>query len=211
MSKTIFQRVQEFFVKLIAKIRWKNRYQITIESKADIRQLLTDNYYIIATRRHNFLSTFFINLGHFFLTGRWGYYTHTLMNLENEVNSDDDFRLVEATTRGTTYSSFDRVFAGVDAAILLQPMRVSVEDWTTALENTEQYIGHPYDNLFDMKNDQEINCVELVILVAKSTPGFESKFPNLQSLLETKRTITPQMLVDCPDFRVAYEARATRC
>ena len=84
----IFQRIAVFFVDLTAKIKWGQRSTITADDRAIIYDKLKRDYYVIATRRRNFLSTFFIALGHFFLTGRWGFYSHVLMNTEAQEGGE---------------------------------------------------------------------------------------------------------------------------
>jgi hypothetical protein len=207
MEHNIFQKIQILFVKLVAKVKWDTDDFLTDDEKDIIRQKLIKDYYVIMTRRENFLSTFFINLGHFLLTGKWGYYSHTLVNLEDEVNSDDDFRLIEATGVGVHFSKFNEVFDPVQSVALLAPKNISIEEWTAALDNTKKYLGVPYDNLFDLKNDMEINCVELIYLAVKTIPGYKEKFSDFERIALRKKKLTPQMLLECKDFHLVYEIR----
>lgn len=207
MKRTIFQSIQIWFVELLAKISWKQKHHLSEENKAVLRERLTDDYYIIATRRDNQLTTFFIALGHFLLTGKWGYYSHTLMNLEDEVSDPNDFRLIEATGKGVHYSTFDEVFDPTYAVALIKPRGMTLQEWTTALDECKIYLGRPYDNLFDMRNDLEINCVELVRLALQRLPDYEARFPNFERLVRRKKKITPQMFIDCPDFEVVFTAK----
>jgi len=166
-----------------------------------------NDYYIIATRRSNQLTTFFINLGHFLLTGKWGYYSHVLMNLEDEVADKSDFRFIEATGAGTHYSTFDQVFNGVDAVALVKPRNMSLNEWTGALDSVKVHLGKPYDNLFDIKSDLEINCVELIRLALINVPNYHTRFPEFEKLVNKKKKLTPQMFLDCSDFEVVYQIR----
>lgn len=204
MEYNIFQKVQIFFVKLIARVRWKTNTFLSDREKDLIREKLTKDYYIILTRKDNHLSTFFINLGHFLLTGKWGYYSHSLVNLEDEVKNDNDFRLIEATGAGVHYSTFSFVFDTVQSVALLAPKNVSIEEWTAALDKTKMYLGVPYDNLFNLKNTLEINCVELIYLAIKEIPDYKSKFSNFEKLALRKKKLTPQMFVDCDDFEIVW-------
>lgn len=204
MKYNIFQKIQIWFIELISKVHWKTRKFLSDSEKDEIRQKLTHDYYIILTRRKNYLTTFFINLGHFLLTGRWGYYSHALVNLEDEVMNDDDFRLIEATVEGVHFSTFPQVFDTVQAVALLSPKNVSLEEWTAALDSTKNYLGVPYDNLFNLKNDLEINCVELIYLAIKSIPGYKTKFADFERIVLRKKKLTPQMLLECKDFEVTW-------
>lgn len=202
MEKTFFQKIQEWFVELITPIKWKPKKTLKEPQLSEIRAALTTDYYIIATRRTNFLTSFFINLGHFLLTGRWGFYTHVLMNLEDEVKADNDFRLIEATTHGTKYSTFEQVFTGVNAVGLIKPHSMTVEEWTACMDAAKEHLGKPYDNLFNVKNDLEINCVELVRLALMALPDYSTRFANFEKLLSKKGTLTPSMFAECKDFHV---------
>jgi hypothetical protein len=127
------------------------------------------------------------------------------MNLGNEVSSDDDFIFIEATTQGTKVSTFDEVFNGTSAVCLIKPKGMTIDEWTTALDETRNYLGRPYDNLFDLKSDLEINCVELIRLALQTMPNYESRFANFEKLLAKKKKLTPQMFLECPDFEVVFE------
>lgn len=205
--KYLYRTVVTCLVSLIAKVRWKQTKSLSSNELDTIRDLLTKDYFIIATRREYFLSAFFINLGHFLLTGRWGYYTHVLMNLEDEVLSDSDFRLIEATTHGTKYSTFQQVFGEVDAVSLLKPKSMTVDEWTYVLDNAKTHLGKPYDNLFNLKSTEEISCVELVRLALKAQPNYYQNFANFEAMIRDKKTLTPHMFYECPDFEVYWEIR----
>ena len=208
MEKSFFQKIHEWVVVTITPIRWKQRSQITSAQKEVIREKLTHDYFIIATRRRNYLTTFFIGLGHFLLTGKWGHYSHVLMNLEDEVHSDSDFRLIEATTKGTIYSTFEKVFDRVDSVALIKPHSMTVEEWTKCMDAAKEHLGKPYDNLFNIKNDMEINCVELVRIALSALPDYRFRFANFENMIARKNNITPQMFLDCPDFHVYAEFKA---
>lgn len=201
----MLEKLQEWFVKLISPIRWKQRNNLTSADKNSLRALLTHDYFVICIRRSNYLTAFFISLGHFFLTGRWGYYTHTMMNLEDEVKSDDDFRIIEATTvGGTQYSTFDAAFDEVNAVALIKPHSMTLEEWTACLDRASTFIGVPYDNLFDLKSTNEINCVELIRLALQALPDYETRFANFEKLVSKKKYLTPHMFAECKDFHIYH-------
>jgi cyclophilin family peptidyl-prolyl cis-trans isomerase len=207
MTYTWLQKIQIRFIQIMAGVSWTQKDKLLVDDGTELKTRFETDYYIIATRRSNYLSTFFICLGHFLLTGRWGFYSHVLMNLEDEVKTDDDFRFIEATGLGTHYSTFGHVFDTVDAVALIKPKNVSIQDWTKALDDLKVYLGTPYDNLFDLKSTVEINCVELIRLALRDTPNYSTNFAGFEKMLAKKKKLTPQMFLECGDFEVVYEIR----
>jgi hypothetical protein len=170
--------------------------------------MLTTDYYIILTRRDNHLSTYFEELAHWFLRGNWGYYSHALMNLEDTVNSKEDFRLVEATGTGVHWSTFDQVFGDVSDVTLLKPKSMTVTEWTCALDKTKTEIGKPYDTLLDITTDKAINCSELVMLALQASPDYKTDFCHFNEMVTTgMKNLDPQSFYDCADFEVVFEVR----
>lgn len=207
MEYTFFQKVQIWFIQLAAKVHWKQKDSLTKNDDAKLKEMFEKDYYIIATRRSNYLTTFFISIGHFFLTGKWGFYSHVLMNLEDTVKTDDDYMFIEATGAGTHYSGYKDVFNKVDAVALVKPKNISIEDWTKALDKLKVYLGRPYDNLFDLKSNLEINCVELIRLALEETPNYSQNFAEFEKLVAKKKKLTPDMFVQCPDFEIVYRIK----
>jgi hypothetical protein len=207
LRKNWFQRLQEWAITQMAKVTWKTRDKLSEQELSEIRKRCKKDYYIIATRKKNYLSTFFIVLGHFLLTGKWGYFSHVLMNLEDAVRDDSDFRFIEATGKGVHYSTFTEVFSTVQSVALIVPTHMSMTNWTKALDKARTLLGRPYDNLFDLKNDLEINCVELIRLALQETPDYDKNFAEFEKLAKRKKKLTPDMFVDCPDFKVIYEIK----
>lgn len=206
--KKLCQKIMNFLVKNVGTIHWKSKKSLTEEDKQQIKKLLVTNYYIIATRRTNYLGSFCVRLAHFLVTGRWGYYSHVLMNLEDEVHSDEDFRLVEATTKkGVNYSTFDEVFNDVSAVALLIPKGMTNDEWNEIFERTKLYIGKPYDTMFDYKNDKALSCVEGVRNALMGLKNYYYRFANFEATIANARTITPQMFLESPDFEVVFEIK----
>lgn len=202
------EKIQIFVILAMAKVRfWKQKNRLAEAQMASLKKDLASNYYIICTRRENYLTTFLIGLGHYLLTGRWGFYSHVLMNLEDEVTTDDDFRFIEATGDGVHYSTFEEVFGPVDAVALVVPKSMTVEEWTLALDTAKLHVGTPYDNLFNMKNDLEINCAELIQIALKATPNYSKNFANFDKLVSKKKKITPDMFAECEDFHIVYKVK----
>lgn len=207
MKYTTLQKLQIWFIKTFSKLHVDEDYHLPSPYLAELKEKFKSDYYIIATKRYNYFSTFMINFGHWFLTGRWGYYSHVLMNLEDEVKTDDDYRFIEATGAGTHYSTFDEVFSIVDAVALIKPKNITLEEWTAALDRAKTYLGTPYDNLLDLKNSLEINCVELIHLALQGIPEYEVKFAEFEKMISKYKKLTPSMFIECPDFEVIWVAK----
>ena len=202
--KKYWTKIKLAVVKWIGSISWspKTKDILTQADQDFIKSLCIKDYYIIATRRDNYLSTFFICLGHFLLTGRWGQYSHVMMNLEDEVKAESDFRFIEAVGTGTRYSTFDVAFADVTSVAMIKPKHMELKEWTACLDAAKVHLGKPYDNLFDIKSDLEINCVELIRLALQSLPDYSTRFHNFENVLSKKKILTPQMFLECEDFHV---------
>lgn len=203
---SIFKSVADAVIKTIGKIHWSAGQLIDVASQEDIKRKLKTDYFIILTYRRNHLSSFFVCLANFVLTGRWGRWTHALMNLEDEVEGDDDFRLIEATGKGTHFSPFDKVF-DVHGAVLLKPKSMTLDEWTGLLDRAKTQLGKPYDSLFNLASDQELSCVELVRTVLMGQPNYATDFANFEALIRKSKNLSPQMFYDCGDFEVVYEVR----
>ncbi len=204
-----YQAVVRWVVIGIGKIHWGYRDGLTDDELATVKKALIENYYIIVTHRNNHLSTYFVTLANFILTGKWSYWAHALMNLEDEVNDKTDFRLVEATGDGVHYSPFDLVFQ-VHGVALLKPKNMSTDHWTTVLDRAKVELGKPYDTLFNIAQDNELSCVELVRAALMAEPNYATDFAEFEKMITEHHNLTPQMFYDCPDFEVVYEVRHSR-
>jgi len=194
-------------VTLIGKINWTQESPIHDDDKESIQKLLTDNYYIILTRHRNHLSTYAISIADFFVTGKFSFWSHALMNLENDVTTIKDFRLMQAIGTGVEYATFDDVFGDADAVVLLQPKGFTPEEWTAVMEKSKIYEGRPYDTLYDITNDNTVSCVELVRDALKADVDYDTKFADFERLINKANNLTPQMLYDSVDFEIVYQVR----
>lgn len=204
--KKIWESFVDWVVITIGNIHWDYKNGLTEKELTEVRNLLIPNYYIILTHRNNHLSTFFVGFASWIVSGKWSYWAHALMNLEDEVKSDSDFRLIEATGAGIHYSTFEDVFK-VHGAVLLKPRNMSAEYWTKVMDKANSELGKPYDSLFDLRNDQRLSCVELVRTALMAEPDYEKNFANFEKMICENKNLTPQMFYDCPDFEVVYEIR----
>jgi hypothetical protein len=201
--------VIEGAIKVLGSIHWRlaPRDRLTDEDRAFLRQVLKPHYYILVSQSKNHLSTWLVSLGNFFLAGKFSFWSHVFMNLEDEVKTDEDFRFAEAVAEGVKYSSFDEVFA-CNAVALLKPKCLRLEEFTDLLDaGAAKYVGRKYDNLFDLASAERLSCVEFVRDVLKELPNYAEDFKNLEAMIADRKNLTPQMFYDCPDFEVVWEKR----
>lgn len=187
-------------------INWKLKNPVTEDEKAKLNAYLIPNYYVILTRNNNHLSSYIIGLGDLLYEHKYGYWGHALMNMENEVVNETDFRFVEAIGSGVQYATFEEVM-GVNSVALLRPKNMSVEAWTAVLDKAHKDVGKPYDTLFDMAQDKKLSCVELVRDALMAEPNYATDFANFEAMVQKYKKLTPQMFYDCPDFVVEFEIR----
>lgn len=196
---------------IIGKISWPTTKVLTEYDKQNIHNYLKNNYCIILSRRNGNLSTYMINLAHFALSRfkRFGYYSHALMNLEDEINDPNDFRLVEATGMGIHFSTFDDVFGhNCSSVALLKPKNITLDEWNDIMDAAKTYLGRPYDTLFDLSKDNALSCVELVRNALKNgVDDYESNFKHFESIINDAKNLDPHMFYICTDFEILYEIR----
>lgn len=205
--KNLWNKIVSWFILSMGKVHWEAKDTLTIEEQAKIRELLISNYYIILTHRNNHLSTFFTELANLFLTGKWGYWTHALMNMEDEVKTDGDFRLIEAVGKGVQFTPFANVF-DCHGVTILKPSKMSIERWTLILDKAKTELGKPYDTLFDIKNDNALSCVELCRAALMAEPDYAADFSNFETIIKKYHdNLSPDMFYGNDDFEVVYEVR----
>ncbi len=172
-----------------------------------IRSILKENYLIILTRRKAHFTTYLIYILNYIYTHKKTYYTHALMNVENDIPNNIDYKLIEATASGVHYSTFMQVF-DCDSVVLLKPKNVPLKEWTKVLDNVKNQLGLPYDNIFDITSNSSVTCVEMIYQGLKTLPNYTERFPNLIALLEAnKNNLAPQDLYSCGDLDIVFEAR----
>jgi uncharacterized protein YycO len=206
----MFSKIKNAITSLIGKLNWEVDKEDTLSrhERHNIRDLLKENHCIILTRHDGHMSTYAIAFANLFLTGKWGHYAHALLNLENEVEHDNDFRFIEATGKGVHYSDFHEAFDSQTGSVaLLKPKSMSLEHWTEVMDSARTQLGKPYDTLFDLANDRALSCVELVRVALQAEPDYAKNFANFERMITKSRNLTPQMFYDCPDFEVVYEVR----
>lgn len=202
----LIKKIVDAVILGVGKIHWSSSSYLPQETLDEIKSRLIPDYYVILTRRNNHLSTYFIGLANFVLTGKWGYWSHALMNLEDEVQSPDDFRLIEAVGKGIQFTPFEQVF-NVHSVALLKPRGIDLEEWTAVMDNAKSHLGKPYDTLFDIKRDNALSCVELIRTALMTLPNYNTRFARFEQMIRNSKNLAPQMLYDCPDFEVVFESR----
>lgn len=204
---TLIKKLKSALATWVGNVQWKQSRELSGAELDEILERLTPHYYIILTRRSNHLSTYVICLANLILTGKWGHYSHVLMNLEDEVTEEKDFRLIEATGKGIHYSLFQEVFGGIDSVALLKPKNMSLDAWTAVMDKAKTQLGKPYDTLFDLKNDLALSCVELVRVALQAESNYTTNFSNFEKMISECKNLTPNMFLQCSDFEVVYEVR----
>lgn len=202
-----WKQIAEAVVSAIDRIRWSNSGKIKEEELSRIVELMTPDYFIILTRHKSHLSTYAISIANWFLTRRWGYWSHVLMNTEDTVVNDESFRLIEATGRtGVAYARVNDVFNCTSCA-LLKPKSMSLTEWTNVIDALKLAIGKPYDSLYDIADDSGLSCVELVRWALMRETNYAVDFANFERMVQEAKNITPQMFYDCGDFEPVFEIR----
>lgn len=201
------------WLKLYAKFHKGKEYLVTDFERIQIRDILKSNYCLIMTRRNTHLSTYVGGWAHWLLMllhgkkPKIGYWSHCLMNVENEVQSLTDFRLVEAIGTGIGFSSFDSVFNCDSVALMIIEGVACSSDWNDALEYDLTQLGKPYDTLLDFNNPDRQTCIELIHNALDYVPKAVKVRDGLDAMLKEYGALTPQMLYDCPGLKVIFEVR----
>ncbi len=182
-------------------------YKMTEGELSQVRERLRTGYYLILVRKNAHLTTYLIGIANLFLSGKFSYYAHILMNVEgDDPVTNDDFRLEEAQRSGVQYSTFMQALA-CDGIALLVPRGFTADDWTKVMDKAVSEYGKAYDTLFDLTNAERVSCVEMVRVALQSVPDYAMRFAHFENMIKTNKNLTPQMFYDCPDFYVAWESR----
>ena len=108
----------------IGSVEWEDlrekitgkKYSLTLHDHGMIWAKLTDGPCIILTRRRAHMSTYFVSIGHFLLTGRFGYWSHVCMSFKD----NGKVKILESVGRGVIVSEFFDVF-NCDSVCILKP------------------------------------------------------------------------------------------
>lgn len=204
----IFSKIVNATSTLIGRINWTSKRVMTEDEFNIVREKLKNDYYVILTRHNGHLSSYAISLAHFFLDGDIGYYGHALMNLENNVKDDSDYRFIEATGTGVHYSDFNEVFDQQCSSVaLLKPKALTLREWTDVMDYAKTQLGKPYDTLFNIADSSALSCVELVRVALQILPTYETDFADFEARVKKGKNFDPETFRECTDFEVVYETR----
>lgn len=189
--------------------RWKygSTYLLKLRDHAEIAALLNEGNYLILTRRKSHFSTYMVALGHWFLTGRWGYYSHISMNIENGVYKDfNEFKFIESVGEGVRIAEFHKVL-NCDSVAILKPKCPTGVSWEDLIAKSLLNLGKKYDLELDLKDHSKMNCVELILDALSAEPDHEYKFHGLYAEIKQQKNLTPDMFYECGSFDVLLEIR----
>ncbi len=189
------------FVLMLGSIKFGSSDLLTHEDKRAISAILNQGNYFILIQRKFHLTTFLISAGHFLKTGRWGKWSHALLNIETlHASNYSEHKLLEAVGAGVKFSDFDEVFTDCSAVMILRP-RVPAHygevAWECAIGTAIENIGKGYDTKFDYADSSKVSCIELCSEVMKSFPDADFLFHGFFAMVKNEKQMTPDMLVEC--------------
>lgn len=212
----MISKIYDFFViKILGRVIFdSSRYLFTARTynlnKEDLSttwNFLKNTNMVILIWRKSHLTSYLISLAHFFLTGKFGKWSHACINAEWEDDDITKVDIIEAIGQGTKRSTFFEVF-NCDGVCLLSPKLFNRQNWEQAIQEAKKHVEEktPYDTWFNFKDDDKLSCIELVVdSMTKTTSA--NTFSHLKSMMKRYGKITPQMLRDCNDFNVIFEVR----
>jgi hypothetical protein len=207
---TIWTQIKSVASTIIGKINWTTSRVIDPDKLKEVQQLLAENNYIILTRHNGHLSTYAISLAHWLLTGKKGFYSHALLNVEDTVSTTDDYEFIQATAPGVAYAGFDAVFdQQVGAVCLLKPKTMKIEEWSDVVGKAKTDLGKPYDLALDPAQTAALDCVELVRNALQGEPNYSIDYADLEKAIAKYDALDPQMYYECPDFEIVWENRGS--
>lgn len=191
-------------------------YNLSSYDRDYARRLIDVGVWIWISRRRTHLSSYLISFADWFLhlkvwaknkfkgpRPKFGYWTHAFIN-------DIDGTIIEAIGKGVTDSYFDDVF-NCDSIACLAPTFISKEDWKVVsemvLKKAKEQLGKSYDTIFNLADDSQVSCIELVRVSLMSLPDYEQKFADFEHLILTYKNLTPQMIYDSKSFTALWEVR----
>lgn len=214
-------------LKLISPCSWTRikflltgrEYDLTSRDREMLRDYCHLGVYIWVTRRETHLTTYLITISDYLLElmayyrngrvgrkPRLGYYSHAFLNADKNT-------FVEAIAKGVIQSLFDDVF-NVDAVAALAPSGLSVIEWgmysKKFVEVAKGKIGSRYDTVFNLKDETELSCIELIRMSLRhcmTDADYKLRFKRFEDLITERKNLTPDMIRNCPDFEVVLEMR----
>ena len=183
-------------------------YSLQESDHDELRRRLKPYYYIILVKHKANLSNLLVCIGTWIKTGKWGYWSHALMNLDEGKGEDGTgYQFMEAVSSGVKVSTFMEIF-NCDSVCLLRPKGYTDADWALTMDGLLQQEGKPYDALFNLQQTSKDSCVEMVrdALMADK-PDYAKDFADFEALMQKENILTPDMFYDCKDFEIVWEMR----
>lgn len=179
-------------------------YDLTTKDIARACEFMLRDRFIGLSWKKTHISSYLIAFAHWLITGRWSFWAHAWINVDNEEFDSSKIKIFEAVAAGTIISPFWKVL-NCDAILLLKPKNISEYSWDRAAEYLKNKLGAKYDIWDDFHDDKELNCVELVVeAILHAAP---ESLPNLQKMMRKYNRLTPQMIAECGDFKVCLQIR----
>lgn len=221
----MFRKLIDFVsLKLISPFNWSRikflitgrEFNLFPEDREYARRLMQLNDYLWVSRRRTHLTSYLISTADFLLAlslwarakfkgkrPRWGYWTHAFL-------SDKNCKIFEAVAKGVQEAYFDDVF-DCDSVACLVPAFISPEEWRdvsgAVIEVARKQLGKKYDTIFNIADDSEVSCIELVRVALKTLPQYAERFKDFEQLIQQYKNVTPQMLYESKSFAVVWEVR----
>ena len=224
MIKKLIQFISFHFISPFNWARIKflltgREYDVTAQDREYIRETCAQGVYMWLTRRETHLTTYLITVSDYLLAlmayyreGRigsnpkLGFYSHAFLNADSDT-------FIEAVAQGVKTNYFDNVF-NVDAVAALIPSSLSPLEWSMFsrkfVEIAKSKVGSRYDALFNLKDETEVSCIELIRVCLRhcmSEAEYSLRIKNFEALIAQRRNLTPDMLRECKDFTVVIEMR----
>lgn len=194
----------EWLVKLFKKPSYLDENQ-----KRAIKRILAKNNCIVLTFDPYALSSWFVVISNWILTGKKTKYSHALINFEKEIpKSYEDFKFIESTSIGVKEADFNKIFNHSSRAALIVPTYVSQDEFESCLYDAHDLLNRPYDFSFNDKDSSKVTCVEVVLYCLKKLPFYKDNFRCLEFIRQYEDNLTPQMFASNPDFKTIFEAES---
>lgn len=219
------QKVIDFIsLKLISPFKWDRikflltgrYYNLTAEDRDRARVLMASGTFLWVSRRRTHLTSYLISFADWALSlsvwvksrfkgprPKWGYWTHAFLNL-------NPTRFIEAVAKGVQEAHFDEVL-NVDAVAVLAPAFVSPQEWEElsgrVIEKAKAQLGKKYDTIFNIADEDQLSCIELMRVVLMEVPNYETKFRDFEETIKLYKNVTPEMLYRSKSFVVVWEVR----
>ena len=212
-------------LKIISPFKWTfikyfftgRTYDLTPFDREYARMLMNERLYLWVSRRDTHLTTYLICFTDWLLSflswaknkfkgprPRWGFWSHAFMNYDGN-------KIVEAVAKGVHKVFFDDAF-DCDSVAALVPKNMPIHEWESLRPKIEyelsQQIGKKYDTVFNISDESQVSCIELVRIVLKNEViDYELKFADFENRIKIYKNVTPQMLYESSDFRCVWEKR----